>query len=108
MGVEERQDIASGRFPALPTDVASHALHMCGLMTSRTKSNLVAEETMICCGHNPASNLMTIFHSGMDTAELPGRHYGSVGHLKLGTDRVSAYWLSDNSVELPFQKAGYL
>ncbi len=36
-GAKERQDIASGRFPALPTDVASHALHMCGLMTSRTK-----------------------------------------------------------------------
>jgi hypothetical protein len=48
------------------------------------------------------------FHSGVDTAEMMGRHCASVGHLKLGTDRVSAYWLNGNSVELLFQKAGHL
>jgi hypothetical protein len=39
---------------------------------------------------------------------MTGRHCGSVGHLRLETDRVSAYWLNGNSVELPFQKAGHL
>jgi hypothetical protein len=44
----------------------------------------------------------------MNTAEMSGGHCGrSVGDLKLGTDRVSAYCLNGNSVELPFQKAGY-
>ena len=53
MGVEERQDIASGPYPAPPTDAASRALHMVDLMTPRTKDdNLVVEETMICCGNN--------------------------------------------------------
>jgi hypothetical protein len=110
MGVEERQDIASGRYPAPPTvmDAASRALHMHDLMTPRTKYNLVVEETMICCGNNQASNPMTTPHSGMDMAEMTGIHCGSVGHLKLGTDRVSVYWLNGNSAELPFQKAGYL
>jgi hypothetical protein len=110
MGVEEKQDIASGPYPAPPTvmDAASRALHMYDLMTSRTKNNLVVEETMIYCAYSQALNPMTTFHSGVDTVQLTGRHCGSVGHWKLGTDRVSAYWLNGNSVELPFQEAGYL
>ncbi len=68
MGVGERQDIASGRYPAPPTvDAASCALHMHDLMTPRAKDNLVVEETMICCGNRQASNPMTTFHSGVDT-----------------------------------------
>jgi hypothetical protein len=108
MGVGERQGIASGRYPAPPTvDAAGRALHMHDL-TPRTKDNLVVEETMIYCGNRQASNPMTTFHSGVDTVKMTGRHYESVGHLMLGADRVSSYWLNGNSVELSFQKAGHL
>lgn len=110
MGVEERQDIASGRYPAPPTvHAANRGLHMHDL-TSRPKDSLVVEETMIYCGYRKASNPMTTFHSGVDTARMTGRHCesGSVGHLNLGADRVSAYWLNGNSVEPSLQEAGHL
>ena len=50
-GVEERQDIASGRHPAPSTESADRALHTHDLVTSGTKDDLVVvDETMICCG----------------------------------------------------------
>jgi len=107
MGVGERQDIASGWHSASPEDVARRAHHMHGLMTPMARDNLVVEEMMICCGYILASNLMMICHSGMDMAEMTGKHCGSVGDLRLGTDRVSALPLNGNSVEMPFQMAGH-
>jgi len=107
MGAGEKQDIGH---PAPPSeDATSRAPHMRGLMTSMASGNhFVVGETMICCGYIPASSLMMTFHSGADMAEMTGRRCVGVGHLNLGTDRVGAWSMTGNSVELPFQKAGHL
>lgn len=106
MGVGERQDIGH---PVQPfEDVASRAPHMRGLMTSMARNNLVVGETTICCGCILTLNLKMTCHSGMDMAKITGKHCGIVGHLNLGTDRVSALSMNGNSVELLFQKAGNL
>ena len=107
MGVGERQDIGH---PVPPSDhAAGRAPHMRGSMTSMVGGNhLVVEETMICCGYILTSNPTMTFHSGADMAETMGRRCESIGHLNLGTDRVSAWSMTGNSVELPFRKAGHL
>ncbi len=90
MDAEERQDTAFGRYPAPLTDVATHALRIRGSVTTGSKGNPVVEETTICRGYSSSANPMMTRHSGLDTAEMTGRHCGSVGDLKLGTDKVSA------------------
>jgi len=106
MGVEERQDI---EHPVPPSeDEASRACRMRGLMTSMaTDNHLVAEGTMICCGNiltSDDSNPMMTCYSGVDMAQMTGRHCVSVEYLETG--RMNAAWTPNgNSVELPFQKA---
>jgi hypothetical protein len=109
MGVEERQDIGH---PVPPSEDeasrASRARHMRGLMTSMaTDNHLVVEGTMICCGNiltSDDSNPMMTCYSGVDMAQMTGRHCVSVECLETG--RVNAAWpLNGNSAELPFQKA---
>ena len=105
MGVEERQDIGH---PVPPSEnETSHARRMRGMMTSMaTDNHLVVGGTMICCGNILTSDepipMMTCY-SGMDMTQMRGRHCVSVGHLE--TDRVGAWPVNGNSVELPFQKA---
>jgi hypothetical protein len=74
MGVEEKPDIASGRCPAPSFEVAaSHAPHKHGL-TLMWQDNLVVEETSIGYGNILTSDLMRLCYSGMDMAEMKGRH----------------------------------
>jgi hypothetical protein len=107
MGVGEKQDIGH---PGPPSEnAAGRAPRMRGLMTSMTSGNhFVVGETMICCGYILTSNLTMTFHSGADMAEMMGRRCESIGHLNLGTDRVSAWSMTGNSVGLLFQKAEHL
>jgi len=107
MGAGEKQDTASDQSRAPSTEYSSSRAFQMRDLTPR-ENNLVGEETMTGCGNTLASDLTVLCRSGVNMAEMKGKHCGGVDYLQLETCRVSASPLSGNSAELSFQKVGHL
>ena len=107
MGAGEKQDTARDPYPALAEYSSTRAFHMDGL-TQRKKDSLVVEETVIGCGYTLTSDPMMPYRSGMNTAEVRGKHYEGVDSLQLEMSRVSAWLLNGNYAEVSLQKVGRL